>query len=231
MNKVMTQEEKELMIKDLCGRLPYGVIVQVNDGLRGAYDSRLVQVFCDRASCSVNVCNPLKECICIDSVKPYLRSMYSMTEEEYNDMYNQLYLSQKEFYTNCSNTDYIGKYIKLIANDTVNDWLNKNMFDYRGLIKRGLALEAPEGIYELELLDDWLPSQNESDSMIDKATQITVGCKIRSKTNPDEILSIVSDDCHGDEFECSNGSVLSLRQIKKYYDIYIEENKGTIVIN
>lgn len=68
----MTQEEKELVIKDLCGRLPYGVIVQVNDGLRGTYDRRLVQVFCDRVSCSVNVCNPLKECICIDSVKPYL---------------------------------------------------------------------------------------------------------------------------------------------------------------
>lgn len=49
--------------------------------------------------------------------------------------------------------------------------------------------------------------------------QITVGTKIRSKTNPDEILTIVSDDCHYDEFECSNGSVLSLKQIEKYYDL------------
>ena len=54
--------------------------------------------------------------------------------------------------------------------------------------------------------------------------QITVGTKIRSKTNPNVILSIISDDCHRDEFECSNGSVLSLKQIEKYYDIYIEEN-------
>lgn len=61
--------------------------------------------------------------------------------------------------------------------------------------------------------------------------QITIGTKIRSKTNPDIILSIISNDCHGDEFECSNGSVLSLKQIKKYYDLYVEENKGTIVIN
>ena len=227
----MTQEEKELVIKDLCGRLSYGVIVQVNDGLRGIYDRRLVQVFCDRASCSVNVCNPLKECICIDSVKPYLRPLSSMTEEEYDDMYNQLYSSQKEFYRNCSNTDYIGKYIRLIANDTVNDWLNREMFDYRGLIPKGLALEAPEGMYELELLNYWLPSQNESDSVTDNTTQITVGCKIRSKTNPDVILRIVSDDCHGDKFECSNGSVLSLKQINKHYDLYIEENNGPIVIN
>ena len=49
--------------------------------------------------------------------------------------------------------------------------------------------------------------------------QITIGTKIRSKTNPDVILSIISDDCHEDEFECSNGSVLSLKQIEKYYDI------------
>lgn len=51
--------------------------------------------------------------------------------------------------------------------------------------------------------------------------KITIGTKIRSKTNPNIILSIISDDCHGDEFECSNGSVLSLKQIEKYYDLII----------
>ena len=111
------------------------------------------------------------------------------------------------------------------------EWLDRNMFDYRGLIPRELALEVPEGMYELELLNYWLPSQNESDSVTDNTTQITVGCKIRSKTNPDVILRIVSDDCHGDKFECSNGSVLSLKQINKHYDLYIEENNGPIVIN
>lgn len=47
---------------------------------------------------------------------------------------------------------------------------------------------------------------------------ITIGTKIRSKANPDVILTIISDDCHEDEFECSNGSVLSLKQIEKYYE-------------
>lgn len=192
----MTQEEKEMLIKDLCGRLPYGVIVQVNDGLRGTYDRRLVQVFCDRVSCSVNVCNPLKECICIDSIKPYLRRMSTMTEEEETVFVN------KQGYE-------------------IYEWLDRNMFDYRGLIPRGLALETTEGMNEDEAKLEF----NESGS------RIGVGCKIRSKTNPDVILRIVSDDCHGDEFECSNGSVLSLKQINKYYDLYIEENKGTIVIN
>ena len=53
--------------------------------------------------------------------------------------------------------------------------------------------------------------------------QITVGTKICLKTNPNVILNIISNDCHEDEFECSNGSVLSLKQIEKYYDIYVEE--------
>ena len=51
--------------------------------------------------------------------------------------------------------------------------------------------------------------------------KITIGTKICLKTNPNVILSIISDDCHEDEFECSNGSVLSLKQIEKYYDIII----------
>ena len=49
--------------------------------------------------------------------------------------------------------------------------------------------------------------------------QITIGTKIRLKANPNIILRIISDDCHGDKFECSNGSVLSLKQIEKCYDI------------
>ena len=49
--------------------------------------------------------------------------------------------------------------------------------------------------------------------------KIGIGTKIRLKTNPNVILNIISDDCHGDEFECSNGSVLSLKQIENYYDI------------
>ena len=137
----------------------------------------------------------------IEDVKPYLRPMSSMTDEE-----------EKQFQdVNMYELPYMVVGL---------DWLNAHHFDYRGLINDGLALEATDGIYE-----------NVSDLAIDNTTKITVGCKIRSKTNPDVILSIVSDDCHGDKFECSNGSVLSLKQIKKHYDIYIEENKGTIVIN
>ena len=68
--------------------------------------------------------------------------MSSMTEEEYDEMFQQLYSAQDEFFRNCSNTDTIGK---TITYDLVRyDWLNKNMFDYRGLIPKDLALSTEE---------------------------------------------------------------------------------------
>ena len=132
----MGHKDKQLLLQDLSGRLPYSVIVQVNDGIKGTYDSQLVQVFCDRASCSVNVRNPLEECICIDSVKPYLRSMSPMTEEE-----------KKEYHKTFRAEPY-GSGIGYIYVESAKsfDWLDKKMFDYRGLIPNGLALEAPEGM-------------------------------------------------------------------------------------
>ena len=136
----MNAEDKDLLLKDLCGRLPYNCMISIAEG---GFDG------IQWADVTLNsyLLHQIMEEDAWEYVKPYLRPLSSMTEEQCNDMYNQLYLSQKEFYANCSNTDYIGKYIRLIANDTVNDWLNKNMFDYRGLIKKGLALEAPEGMY------------------------------------------------------------------------------------
>ena len=68
----------------------------------------------------------------VEHVKPYLRPMSSMTVEErfeYNGFDGYIF----------SDEDVI---IKI-------DWLNKHHFDYRGLIKKGLAIEAPENMYVL----------------------------------------------------------------------------------
>ena len=70
----------------------------------------------------------------------------------------------------------------------------------------------------IEVKDVELELENENNS-----PKITAGTKIRLKTDPDVILSIISDDCHEDKFECSNGIVLSLKQIEEYYDIYNED--------
>jgi len=224
----MTQENKDLLFKDLSPRLAYRVKfpiywwneeTQTDEEIVATLYSINTDGYCEIFDHDGTVY--------IDNIKPYLRPMSSMTKEE-EKVFGSFIFTEHHGWD--GKTDY-HEYVCIDNINKFYDWLNKNMFDYRGLIPRGLALEAKEGMYDLELLHYSLPLQNESDSEIDSSTKITVGCKIRSKTSPYEILSIISDDCHGDEFECSNGSVLSLEQIKKHYDLYVEENKGTIVIN
>jgi len=135
----MTQEEKQLLFKDLCGRLPYGVMMKVTPEGGGpggveSYDIKLnielLDVFSDFA----------------DVFKPYLRPMSSMTKEE-----------KKEFDDFCVIDEFVwsGNTEKGYPNQAIImsegiDWLLAHHFDYRGLIEKGLALEAPEGMYNKE---------------------------------------------------------------------------------
>ena len=136
----MTQEDKELLFKDLCARLPYGVKVQVyyEDIAGSGYFDETVWLIDNDEPFHVND-------RWIENITPYLRPMSSMTEKEYDDMFHQLYSAQEEFFRNCSNADTIGK---IIGKDMViYDFLTKKMFDFRCLIPKGLALVAPEGMY------------------------------------------------------------------------------------
>lgn len=116
----MTQEEKDLLIKDLCARLPYHTRVKVllKDGTteEGALD--LQHNYGDVLQDAFYY-NKIKD------IKPYLRPMSSMTEEE-KSMYEGLMIG----------IDNISYMLDVI------DWLNKNHFDYRGLIEKGLAINA-----------------------------------------------------------------------------------------
>ena len=109
----MTQEEKKLVLKDLCARLPYGVKYQ--DRIEGG-----IYIL------SLSIIHHYERFI------PYLRPMSSMTEEEYKEYTEKL----KDIF-----------YGSLLDNALVIDWLNAHHFDYRGLICKGLAIEAPEGMY------------------------------------------------------------------------------------
>ena len=119
----MTPEDKELLLKDISGRLPYGLIVQIslfrNDGRKG--DIEL----------DPHVTENLWEIIDKYHALPYLRPMSSMTEEEcmeYHNIDNRSY-SCPEVYAHIPASDRI-------------DWLNAHHFDYRGLIKKCLAIEV-----------------------------------------------------------------------------------------
>lgn len=120
----MTQEDKELLITDLCSRLPYGVKIQTPADCWTSEEEirELKEIFKgDDGLFRIGGVGAL-----IEYSKPYLFPLSSMTEEK-----------KEEF-------DRLYTYDALIINPQweLIDWLNKNHFDYRGLIEKELALDA-----------------------------------------------------------------------------------------
>ena len=144
----MTQEEKQLLFKDLCARLPYGVKL-------GFENSDLILVPTDfniyTMQLSTNQIYPKSNSVAIGriydiwSYRPYLRPMLSMTDEE-KKQYRKTQDKISVQWDDC------GQSIGYIYANTIKtyDWLNKNHFDYRNLIKKSLAIIAPEGMYKNE---------------------------------------------------------------------------------
>ena len=125
----MTQEEKNLLLKDLCARLPYGVTVEI----KGSYDDgeRYIRI----SELDITMLGYMYDDK--SSIIPYLRPMSSMAEEEIN-----------EFILISDTVLWLGdKRSTSILSLEQMDWLNSHHFDYRGLIEKGLALEAHEGMY------------------------------------------------------------------------------------
>lgn len=113
----MTQEDRELLLKDLSGRLLHGVKVTTANP---AVEIGVISGISIKGNISVSTKDADIVFGCTE-VKPYLRPMSSMTGEE-----------KEEF----------GRLVSLFAFTEVNDWLNRNHLDYRGLIQKGLALEV-----------------------------------------------------------------------------------------
>lgn len=140
LNPNQIREKRNLLYTDLCGRQPYGVTVRVEsrygDGLK-CFDTNLVGV----ESPNTVVLHDETRYAQLDSffifadgmmVRPYLRRMDSMTEREEE--------------SRCVFLDDIEGGMEEVIPNYV-DWLNSRHFDYRGLIPKGLALEAPDGMY------------------------------------------------------------------------------------
>ena len=124
----MTQEEKQLLLKDLCARLPYNVVINCTEE-----DDEKTNFNCFLAP---DMIKDIKSETAFWVVKPYLRPMPSMTEEE--EIESLEFAWEDDYGRLASYNENIPKYI---------DWLNAYHFDYRGLIEKGLALEAPKGMY------------------------------------------------------------------------------------
>ena len=125
----MTQEDKELLLKDLCARLPYNVICQVEFKENGKYNSKdmlLSGIFTDEAYFTTKGGS-----IYSNEYKPYLFPLSSMTEEE-KEEYCQL--QQRVIYNS-----------KGVVNEDVKNYINycyKKHLDINNLIQMELAIDA-----------------------------------------------------------------------------------------
>ena len=109
----MTQEQKDILLKDLCARLPYGVKVKLGDNpniFDLEYRIKFAVMYGDS--------DRLEDILDITNIRPYLFPISSMTEEQ-----------DKEF-------------MNIQIGYPSVDWFNKSHIDYRGLIERGLAIDA-----------------------------------------------------------------------------------------
>lgn len=147
----MTEEEKDIIYKDACCRLPYhpyaaytlkdGTMINVQ--LTGADDGQYYGYNSDTWGHIPDY-----------DVKLYLRPLSSMTEEELDELKNYTGL----LYDNLDLASFqngvykcLDFYLSEVPADVVIkvfDWLHMHHFDYRGLVSMGLALEAPKEMYK-----------------------------------------------------------------------------------
>lgn len=130
----MEWDDRILLFKDLSARLPHGVIVELDE--KFGYNKG-----------THTLVKELLDIYCVEGIKPYLRSMSSMTKEELHEVQEILGKGVeicKDFISIIDSSIKSFSYLELQA---VFDWLNAHHFDYRGLIEKGLALEAPKEMY------------------------------------------------------------------------------------
>lgn len=132
----MTQEEKLLLVKDLSARVLYGPkvkVLHVWNEEKEIEEDIVDTVYCVLPDGYINTETIDSDIPLNDNIILYLRPMSSMTAkewDEFGDLYDPFREEQK-FYE-------------------IIDWFNEKHFDHRGLIEKGLALEAPEGMYKTE---------------------------------------------------------------------------------
>lgn len=130
----MKQEDKKLLLKDLCARLPYGAIVQLPE----IFSSELIDVELDSI---VKMKDGLFHFTddfgyCIEHIKPYLRPMSSMTAEEIWEIDNMQTGGDFDLPN--------GEGFTWLPNPDICDYLNSIHVDYRGLIDKGLAIAVTQ---------------------------------------------------------------------------------------
>lgn len=131
----MTQEQKTLLIRDLCARLPYGVKCTYYDKCVDEEEQGTITGMQNGTYLVID-----GVCIDVENVKPYLFPISSITKEQRNEFPFELSLLNA----------FINGHISLFEDEELSvddiirmmDCLNRNNIDYRGLIPMGLAVDA-----------------------------------------------------------------------------------------
>lgn len=143
----MNKEDKELLLCDLCARLPYGVKCLFEDEVRVINNESAPYFDCELSPRHLEIF--LKSTNF--HIKPYLRPLSSMTEKEGKELEHIFSEIDAPCWVDteygCVNFAGGNDFIDTEIADVYTDWLNKKMFDHRGLIPKGLALEALKGMY------------------------------------------------------------------------------------
>lgn len=146
---IITQEDKELLLTDLCARLRYGIKCHFKYGTVEG-DIILKCIDGNVARFDYGLYGKFHVVIDPQYIKPYLRPMSSMTEEEekelkkiHHQFYKGNFIDAGVFSANdCGCT--------VFEMSNILNYLRSRNFDYCGMIDRGLALEAPEGMYNIK---------------------------------------------------------------------------------
>lgn len=143
--KKLLQEDKDLLVKELYARAPYHSMVNFNDN--DGCDYKL----------GLGILTNFPE----TSLKLYLRPMSTLTAEEKEEMHQLLSpqgTAQYESDGVHTPMNHYGEFYPYEFMWRIIDWLNAHHFDYNGLIEKGLAIEAPKGMYN----DDSKPGNFET---------------------------------------------------------------------
>ena len=140
----MTQEHKELLLKDLCARLPYGVMLSIT------HNEYTDETFNARIS-TIDYCNEVKvrygfeeyeQAFSLEQIKPYLYPLSSMTEEQLYEVSQILGKDVAIFTDYLLTIDHRRRTFSYQELDALVNWFDKNHFDHRGLIPMDLAIDA-----------------------------------------------------------------------------------------
>ena len=161
----MTIEEKKLLFKDLCARVPYSVQVEWAKGVFKFDETHqgIGALFTrdEKGKLSEDFDIIMSGCFYGEVIKPYLRPLSSMTEKEKEELYKAFNIKASvvgEYGISSNNAWWVKDRQEPLGFDTVPyasmagviDFFYTHHLDFRGFIPMGLALEAPEGMYKFE---------------------------------------------------------------------------------